>query len=61
MVEKFDDKKDGPLKGFRIIDLTHFLAGPYGGMLLGDLGAEVIKVEPLKGGDSTRVSPPFMG
>lgn len=38
-----------PLEGVRVIDLTHMLAGPYGGMLLADLGAETIKVEPLKG------------
>jgi len=38
-----------PLEGVRIIDLTHMLSGPYAGMLLADLGAESIKVEPLKG------------
>lgn len=37
------------LKGIRILDLTHMLAGPYGSMILADLGAETIKVEPLKG------------
>lgn len=37
------------LQGVRILDLTHMLSGPYGGMLLADLGAEVIKVEPLHG------------
>lgn len=38
-----------PLEGVRIIDLTHMLSGPYAGMLLADLGAESIKVEPIKG------------
>ena len=38
-----------PLVGLRILDLTHMLAGPYAGMILADLGAETIKVEPLVG------------
>ncbi|MFT4808935.1 MAG: CoA:oxalate CoA-transferase, partial [Paraglaciecola sp.] len=38
-----------PLSGTRILDLTHMLSGPYCGMILADLGAETIKVEPLKG------------
>jgi CoA:oxalate CoA-transferase len=38
-----------PLVGVRILDLTHMLAGPYAGMILADLGAETIKVEPLTG------------
>lgn len=38
-----------PLKGVRILDLTHMLSGPYGSMILADLGAETIKVEPLHG------------
>ncbi|GAB5415462.1 MAG: CoA transferase [Congregibacter sp.] len=38
-----------PLNGVRVLDLTHMLSGPYGAMILADLGAETIKVEPLKG------------
>ena len=38
-----------PLIGVRILDLTHMLSGPYAGMILADLGAETIKVEPLHG------------
>ena len=38
-----------PLSDVRILDLTHMLSGPYGGMILADLGAETIKVEPLAG------------
>jgi len=38
-----------PLNGVRVLDLTHMLSGPYGAMILADLGAETIKVEPLHG------------
>ena len=43
-----------PLNGVKVIDLTHMLAGPYAGMVLADLGAEVVKVEPLGSGEMTR-------
>ena len=43
-----------PLEGIKVIDLTHMLAGPYAGMVIADLGAEVVKVEPLGTGEMTR-------
>ncbi|PEL13452.1 CaiB/BaiF CoA-transferase family protein [Bacillus sp. AFS017336] len=51
----------GALHGVKIIDLTRVLAGPFCTMILGDLGAEVIKVESISSGDETRGwGPPFV-
>jgi crotonobetainyl-CoA:carnitine CoA-transferase CaiB-like acyl-CoA transferase len=52
----------GPLAGLRVLDLTRALSGPFATMILGDLGADVIKVEDIWHGDDTRRwGPPFQG
>lgn len=56
------ENSGGPLSGLTVIDLTRALAGPHAGMILGDLGARVIKVEAPGTGDDTRGwGPPFVG
>src|SRR6476620_592552 len=59
----------GPLRGMRVLELAQIMAGPTAGMMLADMGADVIKVEKLPGGDDSRgyreprvngVSAPFM-
>ena len=48
------DLSDGPLQGLKVLELGQLLAGPYVGTLLGDFGAEVIKIEPPPAGDAMR-------
>jgi crotonobetainyl-CoA:carnitine CoA-transferase CaiB-like acyl-CoA transferase len=51
----------GPLSDLLVLDLTRALAGPHAGMMLGDQGARVIKIEPPTGDDTRSWGPPFVG
>ncbi|MFM8801552.1 MAG: CaiB/BaiF CoA transferase family protein, partial [Tagaea sp.] len=52
----------GALEGIRVVELAHIMAGPVAGLMLADMGADVVKVEKLPGGDDTRrMAPPLLG
>lgn len=51
----------GPLAGLKVLDLSRFVAGPFCAMMLGDMGADVVKVEKPGAGDPTRGAPPHHG
>ncbi len=54
--------RKGPLTGLKVIELAHVMAGPVCGLMLADMGAEVIKVEKVPGGDDLRRTlPPDIG
>jgi crotonobetainyl-CoA:carnitine CoA-transferase CaiB-like acyl-CoA transferase len=55
------DTSERALSNLRVLDLTRVLAGPFASMMLGDMGAEVVKVEETGKGDDTRKWPPFAG
>ncbi len=54
--------RGGPLAGLRVIEFAHIMAGPVCGRMLADMGADVVKVEPVQGGDASRqFLPPAVG
>ena len=50
-----------PLDGITVIELGHSVAAPYAGEILGDLGADVIKIEKADGDDARKWAPPYWG
>jgi crotonobetainyl-CoA:carnitine CoA-transferase CaiB-like acyl-CoA transferase len=51
----------GPLAGYKVLDMSRILAGPWAGQLLADMGAEVIKIEkPVVGDDTRHWGPPYI-
>jgi len=54
------NSKNGPLSGLRVLEFAQYAAGPFAGMLLADLGADVVKIERPGGGDLLRSWPPLL-
>lgn len=60
-MQSLSSARKGPLAGLRVVELAHIMAGPVAGLFLADMGADVIKVEKLPGGDDTRrATPPVL-
>lgn len=60
MSDKATHKATGALQGIRVVDLSRILGGPYCGQILGDHGADVLKIEPPQGDDTRTWGPPFV-
>ena len=59
MQQEFESASQ-PLKGLKVLELARILAGPWAGQILGDLGADVLKVESPDGDDTRKWGPPFI-